>query len=71
MSERPNCLAFQFNKHAVPEPTPRSNLFIGNDPVAGTTLVTGRYTYAFDAEGNLIQSQTGTGQRIDVCELLS
>ena len=41
------------------------------DPVAGTTVVIGRFSFVFDAEGNLIQSQMGTGQRIDVCELLS
>jgi hypothetical protein len=41
------------------------------DPVAGTTVVIGRFSYVFDAEGNLIQPQMGKGQRIDVCELLS
>ncbi len=41
------------------------------DPVAGTTVVIGRFSFVFDAEGNLIQQQMGTGQRIDVCELLS
>ena len=28
-------------------------------------------SYTFDAEGNLIQPQTGTGQSTDVCALLS
>lgn len=41
------------------------------DPVAGTTVVIGRFSFVFDAEGNLVQPQTGNGQRIDVCELLS
>lgn len=41
------------------------------DPVAGTTVVIGRYTFTFDAAGNLIQSQMGNGQRVGVCELLS
>lgn len=41
------------------------------DPVAGTVVAIGRFSFVFDAEGNLIQSQTGNGQRIDVCELLS
>jgi hypothetical protein len=41
------------------------------DPVAGTTVVIGRFSFIFDAEGNLVQPQTGKGQRIDVCELLS
>jgi hypothetical protein len=41
------------------------------DPEAGTTVVIGTFSFIFDAEGNLIQPQTGTGQRIDVCELLS
>ena len=41
------------------------------DPEAGTTVVIGRFSFAFDAEGNLVQPQTGTGQRIDLCQLLS
>lgn len=41
------------------------------DPVAGTVVTIGRYTFVFDAEGNLVQPQEGTGTRIDVCELLS
>lgn len=41
------------------------------DPVAGTTVVIGRYSFVFDANGTLIQPQTGTGQRIDICALLS
>ena len=41
------------------------------DPVAGTTVVIGRFSFIFDANGNLVQSQMGNGQRIDVCELLS
>lgn len=41
------------------------------DPVAGTTVVIGRFSFVFDAEGNLVQPQEGNGQRIDVCELLS
>ena len=41
------------------------------DPEAGTTLVIGRFSFIFDAQGNLVQSQPGQGQRIDVCELLS
>jgi len=41
------------------------------DPVAGTVVAIGRFSFVFDAEGNLIQSHMGNGQRIDVCELLS
>ena len=41
------------------------------DPVVGTTVVIGRYTFVFDAGGNLVQHQMGDGQRIDICELLS
>ena len=41
------------------------------DPVVGTTVVIGRFSFIFDANGNLVQSQMGNGQRIDVCELLS
>ena len=39
------------------------------DPEAGTTDVVGRFI--FDANGTLIQPQIGTGQRIDICALLS
>jgi hypothetical protein len=41
------------------------------DPVAGTVVTIGRFSYVFDAEGNLVQPQMGNGQRIDVCALLS
>jgi hypothetical protein len=41
------------------------------DPVAGTVITVGRYTFVFDEAGNLVQPQEGTGNRIDVCELLS
>ena len=41
------------------------------DPVVGTTVVIGRFSFVFDAEGNLVQSLTGEGQLIDVCEALS
>jgi hypothetical protein len=41
------------------------------DPVAGTVITIGRFTFIFDAEGNLVQPQEGQGNRIDICELLS
>jgi hypothetical protein len=41
------------------------------DPVAGLVLIMGRFSWIFDAQGNLIQPLTGTGRQIDVCELLS
>jgi hypothetical protein len=41
------------------------------DPVAGTVITIGNFTFVFDAEGNLVQPQEGTGDRIDICELLS
>jgi hypothetical protein len=41
------------------------------DPEVGTVVAIGRFSFVFDAAGNLVQSQMGTGQRIDVCELLS
>jgi hypothetical protein len=41
------------------------------DPVAGTVVAFGRFSFVFDAEGNLVQSHMGNGQRIDVFELLS
>lgn len=47
--------------------TGRSLLY---DPVAGLVLTNGRFTYVFDAEGNLIQPLNGKGQVTDVCNLL-
>jgi hypothetical protein len=41
------------------------------DPDAGLVLAIGRFSIVFDAEGNLIQSLQGTGQLIDICELLA
>jgi hypothetical protein len=40
------------------------------DPVVGTVITIGRFTFVFDEAGNLVQSQEGVGQRIDVCALL-
>ena len=49
--------------------TGRSALF---DPVVpGLVLVIGRFSYIVDAEGNLVQPLHGTGQLIDLCELLA
>ena len=45
-----------------------------SDPDAGYVLLSGNFSFVFDAEGNLIQSfedTDGNGQVIDVCELLS
>jgi hypothetical protein len=45
-----------------------------SDPDAGYVLLSGNFSFVFDAEGNLIQSfedTDGKGQVIDVCELLS
>ena len=41
------------------------------DPEAGFVLAKGRFSFVFDAEGNLIQPLSGKGKLIDVCELLS
>ena len=41
------------------------------DPEVGTVITIGRFTFVFDAEGNLVQPQEGEGDRIDICELLS
>ena len=41
------------------------------DPEAGTVVAIGRFSFVFDAEGNLVQPLTGNGRLIDVCELLS
>jgi hypothetical protein len=45
-----------------------------SDPDAGYVLLSGNFSFVYDAEGNLIQSfedTDGNGQVIDVCELLS
>lgn len=41
------------------------------DPEAGTVVAIGRFSFVFDAEGNLVQPLTGNGRLVDVCELLS
>jgi hypothetical protein len=41
------------------------------DPIAGLVLTIGRFSFVFDAEGNLIQPLQGTGRLIDVCEVLA
>jgi hypothetical protein len=48
--------------------TGRNLLF---DPFAGFVLAIGRFSYAFDAEGILIQPLEGIGRLIDICELLA
>jgi hypothetical protein len=40
------------------------------DPEAGFVLAIGTFTFIFDSAGNLIQPLTGTGQFINVCELI-
>ena len=40
------------------------------DPEAGMVLAIGTFSYIFDSAGNLIQPLTGTGQLINVCELI-
>jgi hypothetical protein len=55
------------NGDLVTVATGRNLLF---DPFAGIVLTMGRFTFVFDAEGNLIQPLQGTGRQIDVCELL-
>jgi hypothetical protein len=45
------------------------------DPDAGVVLLSGKFSFVFDAEGNLIKSfedpPAGNGQVIDVCALLA
>jgi len=41
------------------------------DPEAGFVLAIGTFSYTFDSSGNLIQPLTGTGQLINVCELIA
>lgn len=48
--------------------TGRNLLF---DPFAGLVLAIGRFSFVFDAEGNLIQPLEGTGRQVDICDLLA
>ena len=48
--------------------TGRNLLF---DPDAGFVLAIGRFSFVFDASGNLIQPLRGKGQLIDVCALIA
>jgi len=41
------------------------------DPVAGLVLVIGRFSFVFDAAGNLIQPLQGTGREVGICKLLA
>jgi hypothetical protein len=41
------------------------------DPIAGLVLAIGRFSFVFDAQGNLIQPLQGTGRLIDICEVLA
>src|SRR5919112_2485393 len=56
------------NDEVTTKVTGRNLLF---DPDAGIVLLSGNFSFVFDAEGNLIQAFEGKGQVIDVCELLS
>jgi hypothetical protein len=40
------------------------------DPLAGTVIAIGDYSFVFDKNGNLIQPLQGKGQLIDVCAAL-
>jgi hypothetical protein len=40
------------------------------DPVAGLVFVTGRWTWIFDEDGNLVQPLSGSGQSTDACALI-
>jgi hypothetical protein len=46
----------------------RSLLF---DPVAGTVIASGNFSYVFNADGTLAQPLEGEGRLIDVCALLA
>jgi hypothetical protein len=48
--------------------TGRNLLF---DPDAGIVLLSGNFSFVFDADGNLIQAFEGKGKVIDVCALLA
>lgn len=40
------------------------------DPIAGFVLAMGNFTYAFDANGNLIEPLNGKGRLLDICEMV-
>lgn len=48
-----------------------TGLNLQGDPEAGFVLAKGKFSYVFDQGGILIQPLEGTGELIDVCELLS
>ena len=41
------------------------------DPQAGMVLALGTFSFAFDAAGNLVQPLSGTGQLVNVCDLIA
>ena len=45
------------------------NVFI--DPEEGFLLLLGRFDFVFDADGIIVQSLDGNGQRTDICALLA
>jgi len=52
--------------------TGRNALFDPQVPgLVGLILTIGSFSWVVDQEGNLVQSLQGTGQRIDLCELLA
>ena len=55
------------NGEVTTKVTGRNLLF---DPDAGIVLLSGNFSFVFDAEGNLVQPFKGEGQVIDVCALL-
>jgi hypothetical protein len=56
------------NGNLVTVVTGRNLLF---DPLAGFVLAIGRFSFAFDATGTLIQPLQGKGKLTDLCKLLS
>lgn len=48
--------------------TGRNALF---DPIAGFVLAIGNFSYAFDANGNLIEPLNGKGRVLDICEMVA
>jgi hypothetical protein len=41
------------------------------DPYAGMVLALGTFSFGFDAAGTLVQPLTGTGQLVNVCDLIA
>jgi hypothetical protein len=63
-----------FHQTTNPETSQETTVVTGRnflfDPVAGTVIAIGNFSFVFNADGTLAQPLEGDGQLIDVCALL-